>query len=115
MKWVQYGSRFLSPPYQLIGSIRGWEAWQQEGKQYTVLTREIQSLRDAKKFCQSHSDKAKGEGDVNELEDIRRRLEEVAEDFGNDSEWGWDRTRMHLTISDPKGNPIATLHVERYQ
>lgn len=50
---------------------------------------------------------------MNELEDIRRRLEEVAEDFGNDSEWGWDRTRMHLTISDPKGNPIATLHVEQ--
>lgn len=62
MKWVQYGSRFLSPPYKCIGSIRGWEVWLLEGKLYTVLTREIQSLRDAKKFCQAHADKAKGRG-----------------------------------------------------
>jgi hypothetical protein len=47
------------------------------------------------------------------LAEIRRKLEEVAEEFGDGSQWCWDRTRMHLTISDPKGAPIATLHVEQ--
>ena len=47
------------------------------------------------------------------LAEIRRKLEEVAEEFGDGSQWSWDRTRMRLTISDPKGDPIATLHVEQ--
>lgn len=60
MRWVQYGSHFLSPPYQLIGSIRGWEAWKLEGPKYTVLAREIQCLPDAKKFCSEHLAKETG-------------------------------------------------------
>lgn len=57
MKWVPYGSRYLSPPYQLISSIRGWEAWKLEGKQYSVLARELASLTAAKDFCEQHKAK----------------------------------------------------------
>jgi hypothetical protein len=51
-----------------------------------------------------------------ELDDIRRRLEAVADSFGEDDwGWHWDETYMHLTIEDGDGKPVVTLHVERAQ
>jgi hypothetical protein len=49
-----------------------------------------------------------------DIKDIRRRLEQIAEDFGDDTYgWHWDETRMHLEIVDGQGKPIATLHIEQ--
>ena len=53
-----------------------------------------------------------------DLDDTRLRLQEVADNFAGLDDgytWNWDETQMHLTIRDPKGNPIATLHVELVQ
>jgi hypothetical protein len=58
MIWTQRGHCFLSAPYQVIGSIRGWEAWIQLGGKYEVLAREIPTLPAAKKFCKEHQAKS---------------------------------------------------------
>lgn len=54
MKWVTQGSRHLSPPYQILFSIRGHEAWVKDEKRYQVLGREL-SLDQAKEACLKHS------------------------------------------------------------
>jgi hypothetical protein len=51
---------------------------------------------------------------VNDLANVREKLEGVAEDFCEDKYlWRWDETRMHLLIEDRDGSPIITLHVEK--
>ena len=50
---------------------------------------------------------------VDNIDEVRDALEDVAKEFGDGIyPWQWDETKMHLTISDSEGNPIATLHVE---
>ncbi len=52
-----------------------------------------------------------------ELDDARRSLERVAENFGDSKNytWCWDETRMHLIVSNATGDAVATLHLERVQ
>lgn len=55
-------------------------------------------------------------GSEDEINDLRKRLEAVADNWGSDDfGWHWDATQMHLTITNPKGDPVATLHIERTQ
>lgn len=54
-----------------------------------------------------------------EIESLRAKLEDAAEAFVGPTRWGnrwrWDETRMHLTIYDVDGDPVATLHIEQKQ
>lgn len=54
MKWFQRNGRYLSSPYQLISSIRGYEAWIKTAERFVCLGREL-SLDDAKNLCLKHS------------------------------------------------------------
>lgn len=55
MAWVQVGSRHLSPPYQCVNGVRGWEAWEKTDKRYSVIKREILTIDQAKAVCELHS------------------------------------------------------------
>jgi hypothetical protein len=50
---------------------------------------------------------------MDDLEDIRKRLEAVAVGYcEKGGTWDWDETMRHLTIYNPNGTKFATLHVE---
>lgn len=54
MKWLQRGNRYLSAPYHIHASVRGWEVWLNTKSKYGVLARELPSLIAAKEFCEKH-------------------------------------------------------------
>lgn len=54
MKWIEKQHRHLSAPYQLLSSIRGWEAWIKTDTRFVCLGRELK-LEEAKNLCLKHS------------------------------------------------------------
>lgn len=53
--WQVEGSRYLSPPYQIIKGIRGYALWIKDAKTYRVIKSEIESLHKAKILADGHS------------------------------------------------------------
>jgi hypothetical protein len=54
MKWISQGNRWLSAPYQIHSTIRGYEVWLNTKQKYGVLAREIPSLAKAQEFAEKH-------------------------------------------------------------
>jgi hypothetical protein len=55
VKWLTHGNRYLSPPYHLHSTLRGWECWYSTNAKYAILARELPSLKAAKEFAESHA------------------------------------------------------------
>ena len=55
MNWIRKGSRHLSPPYQILFSVHGYEVWLRDEKKYTVIARRVPYLDAAKQKCLEHS------------------------------------------------------------
>lgn len=55
MTWVQVGKTWRSGCYQILSSIRGWEAWYYDKQKSGCLGREITTLEKAKAFCESYA------------------------------------------------------------
>lgn len=53
MKWVYRSHAWFSSPYQVLSSIRGWEAWIYSKKQSGLLGRQL-TLDQAKALCEQH-------------------------------------------------------------
>lgn len=54
MNWIKRGHRYLAAPYQILSSIRGYEAWIYSRNQAGCLGRELPSLEKAQALCEQH-------------------------------------------------------------
>lgn len=54
MTWKKNGHRYLSPPYQILSSVKGYECWIYSRNQAGCLGREISSLEKAQDLCEKH-------------------------------------------------------------
>ncbi len=54
MKWVQLDTQWISNPYRIFRTVRGWDLWVY-GKQSGVIGREIQSLKLAQDMAEKHA------------------------------------------------------------
>ena len=52
MTWLSQGSRYLSPPYQIVKCIRGYALWIKDSGTYRIIADEIASLAEAKALAE---------------------------------------------------------------
>ena len=55
MNWTKKGSRHVSPPYQILLSVHGYEVWLRDETEFAVLARRVPYVDEAKHLCLPHS------------------------------------------------------------
>lgn len=56
MIWRAAGNRYLSGPYHIHRDTRGYAVWFKTRDRYVILVRELESLTEAKTFCEKHKE-----------------------------------------------------------